>query len=292
MSDGVVAGGTGVGPCPCAHGIEAATGEILWQNEEPANTYASAAVADGVLFLGGNDFTLRALDLATGEILWSEEMQGAVSGGSVVSGDDLFAVAGIREPGLDERSETSGVYRFSLGDGDGATTTSTTVAPDGDAVTALCTAAAALHRRALPGRLRHQRPSAGHRAPRSSSSSPPTPCASTSSVGDLGAPEDWVRQGSAAHRVGATRFGVFLSARDDDPFGGGGLVCSWAEGEDGCTGTTIPRYAPSYNRLSVLAIVDETTEPTPVRRGRSPRADAELRSAPPGGGTVRRGEPP
>ncbi|MET0884242.1 MAG: hypothetical protein ABWZ13_08815, partial [Acidimicrobiales bacterium] len=78
----------------------------------------------------------------------------------------------------------------------------------------------------------------------------------------LGAPEDWVRQGSAAHRVGATRFGVFLSARDDDPFGGGGLVCSWAEGEDGCTGTTIPRYAPSYNRLSVLAIVDEATEPT------------------------------
>ena len=72
VSDGVVAGGTGVGPCPCAHGIEAATGEILWQNEEPTDTYASAAVADGVLFLGGNDFTLRALDLATGEILWSD----------------------------------------------------------------------------------------------------------------------------------------------------------------------------------------------------------------------------
>ena len=79
---------------------------------------------------------------------------------------------------------------------------------------------------------------------------------------DLGAPEDWVRGGSAASRVGATRFGVFLSARDDDPFGGGGLVCSWAEGEDGCTGTAIPRHAASYNRLSVLAIVDEVTEPT------------------------------
>ncbi len=138
VSDGVVAGGTGVGPCPCAHGIDAATGEILWQNEEPAATYASAAVANGVLFLGGNDFTLRALDLATGEILWSEEMEGAVSGGAVVSGDDLFAVAGIREPGLDERSETSGVYRFSLGAGGEptATTPSTTAAAE-TAVTAL-----------------------------------------------------------------------------------------------------------------------------------------------------------
>ena len=261
VSDGVVAGGTGVGPCPCAHGIEAATGEILWQNEEPANTYASAAVADGVLFLGGNDFTLRALDLATGEILWSEEMQGAVSGGSVVSGDDLFAVAGIREPGLDERSETSGVYRFSLGDGDGATTTSTTVAPDGDAVTALsprqlsCTDEPCLVDFGI-----NDPPPGTNPAVFVQFTADPL---RIDVIGrDLGAPEDWVRQGSAAHRVGATRFGVFLSARDDDPFGGGGLVCSWAEGEDGCTGTTIPRYAPSYNRLSVLAIVDETTEPT------------------------------
>ncbi len=110
VSDGLVVGGTGVGPCPCAHGIDAATGELAWQNEEPANTYGASAVANGVLFLGGNDFTFRALDLATGEILWAEEMQGAVSGGSAVSGDEVFAVAGIREPGLDERSENSGVY--------------------------------------------------------------------------------------------------------------------------------------------------------------------------------------
>ena len=262
VSDGVVTGGTGVGPCPCAHGIDAETGEILWQNEEPANTYASAAVADGVVFLGGNDFTLRALDLATGEILWSEEMEGAVSGGSAVSGDDLFAVAGIREPGLDERSETSGVYRFSLGAGaTGETTTSTTAAPADDAVTAL-----------VPRRL----PCADEPCLVDFGINDPPPGTDPAvfvqftadplrievTGQDLGAPEDWVRRGSAADREGATRFGVFLSERDDDPFGGGGLVCSWADGEDGCTGTAIPRYAPSYNRLSVLAIVDETTEPT------------------------------
>jgi len=262
VSDGIVAGGTGVGPCPCVHGIDAATGEILWQNEEPAATYASAAVANGVLFLGGNDFTLRALDLATGEILWSEEVQGAVSGGAVVAGDDLFAVAGIREPGLDERSETSGVYRFSLGEGSApSATTPSTTAADQAAVTAL-------EPRGLPCAdqpcaidFEINQPPAGTR-PELFVELTADPLAIVVTGRDLGAPEDWVRQGSAAAREGATRFGVFLSARDDDPFGGGGLVCSWAEGEDGCTGTAIPRYAATYNRLSVLAIVDEATEPT------------------------------
>ena len=261
VSDGVVVGGTGVGPCPCAHGIDAETGEIVWQNEEPANTYGASAVANGVLFLGGNDFTFRALDLHTGEILWAEEMQGAVSGGSAVSGDDVFAVAGIREPGLDERSETSGVYRFSLGDGDGsASTTTATTAPDEEAVTAL-----------RPQGLPCVEPCVvdfGINDPPPGTDPVVTvqltaePLAIDVVGTDLGAPEDWVRPGSAAARAGATRFGVFLSHADDDPFGGGGLVCSWAEGEDGCTGTAIPRFAPTYNRLSVLAIVDETTEPT------------------------------
>jgi polyvinyl alcohol dehydrogenase (cytochrome) len=263
VSDGVVAGGTGVGPCPCAHGLDADTGAIVWQNEEPANTYAASAVANGVLFLGGNDFTFRAFDLATGEILWSEEVEGAVSGGAAVSGEDVFAVAGIREPGLDERSETSGVYRFSLPDGrEGPAVTSTTTSgPEGPAVTAL-------RARGLPCADQPCVVDFGINDP-----PPGTQPGVTVQLGadplridvraeDLGAPEDWVRAGSAAARVGATRFGVFLSERDDDPFGGGGLVCSWAEGEPGCTGTSIPRYAPSYNRLSVLAIVDAETEPT------------------------------
>jgi len=262
VSDGIVAGGTGVGPCPCAHGIDAATGEILWQNEEPAATYASAAVANGVLFLGGNDFTLRAFDLATGEILWSEEMQGAVSGGAVVSGDDLFGVAGIREPGLDERSETSGVYRFSLGTGTEPTgTTPSTTAADEAAVTALGPRGLPCTDAPCPIDFEINEPPPGTR-PALFVQLVADPLAIEVTGSDLGAPEDWVRQGSAAARAGATRFGVFLSARDDDPFGGGGLICSWAEGEDGCTGTAIPRYAASYNRLSVLAIVDETTEPT------------------------------
>lgn len=263
VSDGIVAGGTGVGPCPCAHGIDAETGEILWQNEEPANTYAAAAVANGVLFLGGNDFTFRALDLVTGEILWSEEMEGAVSGGSAIAGEDVFAVAGIREPGLDERSETSGVYRFSLGAeaSSTSTTTTATTAPDSEAVTALQADGLPCVDEPCVVDFGINDPPRGT-DPVVTVQLTADPLAIEVVGVDLGAPEDWVRAGSAASRVGATRFGVFLSHADDDPFGGGGLVCSWAEGEDGCTGTAIPRHAPTYNRLSVLAIVDETTEPT------------------------------
>jgi outer membrane protein assembly factor BamB len=261
VADGMVVGGTGVGPCPCAHGIDATTGEIVWQNEEPAATYASAAVADGLLFLGGNDFTFRALDLATGEILWSQEVQGAVSGGSAVSGGDVFAVAGIREPGLDAPSETSGVYRFSLGAGDDGTSATTTTAAGSPPVTELEAQGLPCQEQPCTIDFEINDPPAGTH-PDLTVQLQADPLRIVVEATDLGAPEDWVRAGSAASRAGATRFGVFISHADDDPFGGGGLVCSWAEGEDGCTGESIPRFAPTYNRISVLAIVDEDTEPT------------------------------
>ncbi len=286
VSDGVVAGGTGVGPCPCAHGIDAATGEILWQNEEPAATYASAAVANGVLFLGGNDFTLRALDLATGEILWSEEMQGAVSGGAVVSGDDLFAVAGIREPGLDERSETSGVYRFSLGaDAEPTETTPSTTAADDAAVTALEPDGLPCIDAPCPVDFEINDPPPGTR-PELFVQLAADPLAIEVTATDLGAPEDWVRQGSAAAREGATRFGVFLSARDDDPFGGGGLVCSWAEGEDGCTGTVDPSVRGVLQPPERAGDRRRDDRADAVGRRRPAGAHAELRPAAAGRGTV------
>ena len=278
VSDGVVAGGTGVGPCPCAHGIDAATGEVLWQNEEPAATYASAAVANGVLFLGGNDFTLRALDLASGEILWSEELQGVVSGGAVVGGDDVFAVAGIREPGLDERSETSGVYRFSLGAEAPTATTPSTTAADGSAVTALVPTGLACTDAPCPVDFEINEPPVGTR-PELFVQLTADPLAIEVTASDLGAPEDWVRQGSAAAGEGATRFGVFLSARDDDPFGGGGLICSWAEGEDGCTGTAIPRLRADLQPPERAGDHRRDDRADAVGRRRPAGAHAELRPA-------------
>ncbi|MCZ7525455.1 MAG: PQQ-binding-like beta-propeller repeat protein [Acidimicrobiia bacterium] len=80
VADGVVVGGTAVGGDPYLHAFDAATGDILWQQPVAAPTYAAAAEANGVVFIGGTDFTFRALDLRTGEVLWSREVLGAVSG--------------------------------------------------------------------------------------------------------------------------------------------------------------------------------------------------------------------
>ena len=91
-----------------------ATGTIMWQNQEPSATYAATAITGNVAIVGGTDFTLRAVAVDTGDELWSHAMKGAVSGGAAITREDVFAVAGIREPGLDKRSRSSGVYRFSL----------------------------------------------------------------------------------------------------------------------------------------------------------------------------------
>ena len=71
------------------HALDAETGDILWQQGEAGPTFAALEV-NGVVFLGGTDYTLRAVDLQTGDVLWSQEMQGAVSGGAVAAGDDVW----------------------------------------------------------------------------------------------------------------------------------------------------------------------------------------------------------
>ena len=105
VADGVVVGGTAVGGDPVpARASTPPPARSAGSSRRPAGTYAAAGEANGVVFLGGTDFTLRALDLQTGEVLWSQEMTRRVAGGAVVVGDDVIAVAGIREPGI-ERPE-------------------------------------------------------------------------------------------------------------------------------------------------------------------------------------------
>ena len=88
----------------------------------------------GVAFSGGTDFTFRAIEATTGDVLWDHEMSGPVAGGAAIQGNDVFAVAGLREPGQDTAAENSGVYRFTL-PGEGAPTATTgTAAPTTTAV--------------------------------------------------------------------------------------------------------------------------------------------------------------
>jgi outer membrane protein assembly factor BamB len=259
-ADKTIVGGTAVGGAPYLHALDSETGAIRWQATEPAATYAAAAEAGGVVFIGGTDFTFRAYDVQSGDVLWSEEMTGAVAGGAAIADDDVVVVAGIREPGLDARSRTSGVSLFSLS-GEPVESTTTTAA-----------AGEALENAQLeppfPPECVDTPCNVGFDL--KSSPSAPSPSGQLTVTADpftitiqaegLGPPQDWLRPGSEAARIGATVYGIYISDRDDEPTGGG-LVCI-LDDTGRCTGDSIPRPAPTYNRITLLALEDERTEPT------------------------------
>jgi polyvinyl alcohol dehydrogenase (cytochrome) len=253
---GLVVGGTAVGGEPYLHAFDAATGEIAWQQAAAGPTYAAAAEANGVVFLGATDFTFRALDLRTGEVLWSQAMQGAVSGGAVVTGDSVLVVAGMREPGPGNANQTAGVYRFTLDDIAGPAPTRsprTTGSPpdteplDPAALAQPCVAAAC----PLNFDLSTERVDGDVGSGTVHVTADPFRVEVRAS--GLGPPERWLRPGSAAATAGAEVYAVYLSQGTDNPVGG--LVCVLDEGED-CTSTEVPEVGATYDRISILAVAD------------------------------------
>jgi hypothetical protein len=253
--DGIVVGGTAVGPAPYLHGIQVPTGAILWQNQEPSATYAATGIVSSIAFVGGTDFTLRAVAVDSGDELWSHAMKGAVSGGAVITKEDVFAVAGIREPGLDKRSRSSGVYRFSLHGKRAkihirrATPSPTSNQPSTPqaCVGSPCTLGFEL-----------KQPPAGL-SPSAQLEITERPFRVRVEAAGLGPPAGWLRPGTPAATAGATAYAVFVSESDDNPTGG--LVCVLDAGFD-CTGTHIPRRGATYNRVSIVAVKDRKTIPT------------------------------
>ncbi|KAA0236074.1 MAG: Outer membrane protein assembly factor BamB [Acidimicrobiales bacterium] len=260
VSEGIVVGGTGVGEPPYMHAFDAATGEIAWQSDTAGPTYAPTTVVNGVAFMGGTDFTLRAYDLRTGEVLWDHEMMGIVSGGVAVVHDDLFAVAGFADPLTPSDSDTSGVYRFTLRDEDEATSTTaettTTTAPEAHAIEANPSPCVG---QPCPLPLTLKEPPAGT-SPVITLRIQPNPLSITVEATGLGPPIDWLRPNSPAAEAGATTYGVFVSSGIDNPVGG--VVCTFAPEEGGCTADSMPVNAESYDRITVAALVDADTQPT------------------------------
>jgi hypothetical protein len=255
----MVVGGTAVGPAPYLHGLDVRTRRVAWQNQEPSATYAATAITGNVAIVGGTDFTLRAVTVDTGEVLWSHPMKGAVAGGAAITRRDVFAVAGIREPGLDKRSRTSGVYRFSL-HGKAAkirikrpktsTTTSGSAAPQ-DCVGSPCDLQFDL-----------KKPPAGL-DPSVRVEITESPFALKVTASGLGPPAGWLRPGSAAATAGATTYGIYLSESDDNPTGG--LICV-LNADLECTGHKIPDPGATYNRVTLLAVKDPSKFP-PIAEG-------------------------
>ncbi len=257
--DGMVVGGTAVGPAPYLHGLDVRTGTVAWQNQEPSATYAATAITGNVAIVGGTDFTLRAVTVDHGDVLWSHPMKGAVAGGAAITRGNVFAVAGIREPGLDKRSRTSGVYRFAL-HGKAAKikirrpTTSTTRASSAapqDCVGSPC-----------PMQFDLKKPPTGLN-PSVSLEITESPFELTVKASGLGPPEGWLRPGSAAAQAGASAYAIYLSESDDNPTGG--LICVLDE-HLGCTGHKIPRPGATYNRATLIAVKDPSKFP-PIAEG-------------------------
>ena len=262
VADGVVVGGTAIGGSPYLHALDAATGAIRWQQPLAAPTYAAAAEANGVVFIGGTDFTLRALDLQTGEVLWDQQMMGAVSGGAAVVGDDVVAVAGIREPGVGNKSKTSGVYRFSL-EGESVASTTTTAAPPttADPETEARAAAQPCLAAACPLNFDLTKDRVGGDTGTGMVKITLAPFEVEVQAEGLGPPARWLRPGSAAAAAGATVYAVYLSQGTDNPTGG--LICVLDDNFD-CTGDGVPNPGVTYDRISILAVDDPGELPSLV----------------------------
>lgn len=262
-ADGLIVGGTGVGDCPCMHAFDASTGEIVWQQLAVEPTYAPTTEVNGVAFVASIDTVLRALDARTGEVLWSDPLGVLASGGIAVVGDDLWAVAGFREPGSAGPSERSGVYYYTLDPTvvSSTTTVTTTTMPDGD-TTPVRLVDAGDRCIATPCELGFgfvEIPEG--RAPTMTLSITADPFSVTVEGEDLGDPAAWLRQGSAAAEVGASAYGVMISERDDNP--NGGFVCV-LDADLTCTGSVVPDPGASYNRISILALADPSIVPDAV----------------------------
>ena len=264
VADGVVVGGTAVGGSPYLHAFDAATGAIRWQQPVAAPTYAAAAEANGVVFIGGTDFTLRALDLQSGDVLWSEEMMGAVASSRGRRPRRRRRRHGSREPGRGNKSKTSGVYRFSLDDEPVASTTTTRAPPTTvDAETESRAAAQPCLASPCPMSFDLTADRVGGDTGSGTIDITLAPFSVQVQAEGLGAPSRWLRAGSSAAAAGASEYAVYLSQGTDNPVGG--LVCVLDENL-ACTGDEIPNVGVTYDRISILA-VDDPGEFPPIAEG-------------------------
>jgi hypothetical protein len=64
-------------------------GQIVWEQPQAAHIVGAAAVANGVVFIGGGDGGLRAYNAETGALLWSAQ-RGPMFGGVSITSDRVF----------------------------------------------------------------------------------------------------------------------------------------------------------------------------------------------------------
>jgi polyvinyl alcohol dehydrogenase (cytochrome) len=262
VGGGMIIGATAVGDCPCLHALDETTGEIRWQQLAVEPSYAPTTMVGDLAFVASIDTVLRAVDVATGDVVWSQSLGVLASGGVAAIGDDVWAVAGFREPGSAGPSARSGVFRFTIDPDIVATTsTTTTIAPDiADVAVRLVDPAGACIDEPCTLSFELKDPPPGT-DPVGTLTITTDPFSVTVTASGLGEPADWIREGSDAAVAGAVAYGVMISERDDEP--NGGFLCV-LDDDFSCIGSFVPRPGASYNRISILALADVDEVPDAV----------------------------
>jgi polyvinyl alcohol dehydrogenase (cytochrome) len=70
-------------------GLDARTGAIVWEAQQPDGIIGAASVAGGAVFIGGSDGTVRAYDAQNGNQLWSVN-RGRINAGISITQDRIF----------------------------------------------------------------------------------------------------------------------------------------------------------------------------------------------------------
>ena len=200
-----------------------------------------------------------------------------MSGGSAVVGDDVVTVAGIREPGLDQPSRTSGVYLFSLrrpGDHDdhrgGARAGARAFGLDRAGGSQECVGTAVL-------RAVHPHPAARRPHPVDDPARHPRPVAGRGEGAGPRRARGMAAPGQPRRRGGRPRVRrVHLRARRQ-PARAGSSACSTRSLS--CTSSAIPRPGAAYNRITLLAVNDTTQLPEHHRGRQPPGRDPGLQPA-------------
>jgi len=100
--------------------LDAATGNILWEQADPAGPTFGAigqtATANGVVFAGSSDKTghVYALNGATGQILWSLATGGSVASGPSIVNGTVYWGSGYSEF-APQTTGNNKVYAFTIG---------------------------------------------------------------------------------------------------------------------------------------------------------------------------------
>jgi outer membrane protein assembly factor BamB len=78
--------------------IDAATGNVLWQNKLPSMDFGAATVANDVVFTSTYAGTIYAFDTQTGKTLWTATAPAGINSFPAIDGDTLLV--GAAAPGF------------------------------------------------------------------------------------------------------------------------------------------------------------------------------------------------